>query len=114
MQEIHWVEKRRAIRARSSMPAYYDSIEYGKHGNGLTNDLSETGVRVTLEEFIPKFSKVSLRITLKPDKLIQLNGKVRWTERIAYSPRYQIGLEFESVSPDARRSIAEYVYTHKK
>ena len=113
MNTIHWVEKRSVHRLRSSLPTYYESTIEGKHGNGLTHDISESGLRMTLEEFIPKFARVLVKINLKSDKLIVLNGKVRWAQRVAYSPRYQVGLEFEDVALDTRRSIAEYVYSHR-
>lgn len=114
MEAVPRVEKRRALRLKSRLPVRYDSIEYGRHGNGLTDDISEAGVKVTLEEFIPRFSKVAMRIALKPDKPIQLNANVKWAQRLAYSPRYQIGLAFEDVSLDARRNIAEYVSSSKQ
>lgn len=113
MNAMPWVEKRRVHRLRSSLPTYYESTIEGKHGNGLTQDISESGLRMTLEEFIPKFARVLVKINLKSDKLVVLNGKVRWTQRVAYSPRYQVGLEFEDAAWDTRRSIAEYVYSRR-
>ena len=113
MYENDWIEKRRSNRVKSSLPAQYESIVEGKHGNGLTQDISENGLKMTMEEFIPKFSRVSVKVNLKPDKLIVLSGKVQWTHQVAYSSRYQIGLTFEDISYDTKRSIAEYVSTHR-
>lgn len=113
MYENDWIEKRRSLRVKNSLPTQYQSIVEGKHGTGITQDISENGLKMTMEEFIPRFSRVSVTVNLKPDKMIVLNGKVQWTHEVAYSSRYQIGLCFEDISFDAKRSIAEYVATHR-
>lgn len=102
-------EKRQFARVKNSLPIYYESIVTGSHGNGLTCDLSENGVRISVEEFIPVATLMSLKISLKPDTLVELNAHVRWSQRVAYSSRYQLGLRFADPSPQLRRSFRDYV-----
>lgn len=113
MDTAPWVEKRKSLRVRSALPVYYGCIGNSSHGNGLTRDVSEYGLRMTTEGFLPKFSKILLKLTLKPDKLLELNAQVKWTQQSGYSLRYEAGLEFNEVSADARRSLADYVYSHR-
>lgn len=108
-----WDERRKAFRVRSDLPLRYDSVAESKHGNTITQDISEGGLRMLLDEFIPKFSKVNLRVNLHPDNLIELNGEVKWVQQIAYSSGYQAGIEFKDIPTDARRSISEYVLSHR-
>ena len=108
-----WDEKRKAFRLRESLPIRYELIPRGKYGNGLTEDISENGVRLTLDEFIPKLSKMSLMINLMPDKPVELNAEVRWAERVSHSYHYEVGLEFQDVNSDTKRSISEYVSSNK-
>ena len=108
-----WDEKRRDLRIKENLPIRYESIPRAKFGNALSQDISEGGVRLTLDEFIPKLSKMLLMINLMPNKLVELNAEVRWAERVSHSYHYQVGLEFQDISPDARRSISEYVASNR-
>ena len=108
-----WDEKRRDFRIKENLPIRYESTPRGKYGNALTEDISEGGVRLTLDEFIPKLSKMLLMINLTPNRLVELNAEVRWAERVSHSYRYEVGLEFQDVNPDTRRSISEYVSSNR-
>lgn len=108
-----WDEKRKALRLKSSLPIHYDSSGDVLGGAGLTEDISEGGVSMLCEEFIPRLSRMPMRISLMPDKSVAATGEVKWAQRIAHSYRYQVGLEFKDISNDARRSISEYVVSHR-
>lgn len=108
-----WDEKRRAFRLKSSLPIHYDSSGDAAGGSTLTNDISEGGVSMLCEEFIPRLSRMSMEINLTPNKMVAATGEVKWAQRIAHSYRYQVGLEFKDIANDARRSISEYVANHR-
>lgn len=104
-----WDEKRRAFRLKSSLPIHYDSSSRAASGSTLTHDISEGGASMLSEEFIPRLSRMPVRINLMPDKLVTADAEVKWAQRIAHSYRYQVGLEFKDIANDSRRSISEYV-----
>ena len=108
-----WDEKRRAFRLKSSLPIHYDSSSDAASGATLTQDISEGGVSMLCEEFIPRLSRMSVQINLLPNKLVAATGEVKWAQRIAHSYRYQVGLEFKDIGSDDRRSISEYVASHR-
>lgn len=108
-----WNEKRKAFRLKSSLPIHYDSSGDAASGSTLTRDISERGMSMLCEEFIPRLSWMSIQINLMPNKLVAASGKVKWAQRIAHSYRYQVGLEFKDISNDVRRSISEYVASHR-
>lgn len=104
-----WEERRKAPRLRKSLPLHYELVNQQKYGDGLTQDISEGGLRLISEEFIPRASQMSLKINLTPHNLIEVSGQVRWAGRISHSYRYEVGLAFADVSNDTRRNISEYV-----
>lgn len=108
-----WDEKRKDFRLKSSLPIHYDSSSDAASGSTLTHDISEGGVSMLSEEFIPRLSRMSMQINLMPNKLVAATGEVKWAQRIAHSYRYQVGLEFKEMSNDVRRSISEYVAGHR-
>src|SRR3989338_6309211 len=108
-----WDEKRRAFRLKSSLPIHYDSSSDAASGATLTQDISEGGVSMLCEGFIPRLSRMSMQINLMPNKLVAASGEVKWAQRITHSYRYQVGLEFKDLDNDVRRSISEYVASHR-
>ena len=105
-------DRRRAQRLKAKLTAHYELKAEKKYGNLLTQDISEGGIRMLSDGFIPRLSKVAVQLNLTPHKLVELNGEIRWSQRAAYSNYYQTGLEFRDVSPDIKRSISEYVAAH--
>lgn len=104
--------RRRAQRLKAKLTTHYELRAEKKYADVLTQDISESGIRMLSDGFIPRMRKVAVRINLSPHKLIELNGEIKWSQRVAYSNYYQTGLEFKDLSPDAKRSISEYIAVH--
>ena len=102
-------DRRRAQRLKAKLTAHCELRAEKKYANVLTQDISESGIRMLSDGFIPRLSKIAVQINLSPRKLIELNGEIKWSQRVAYSNYYQTGLEFKDVSPDIKRSISEYI-----
>lgn len=108
-----WDEKRRAFRLKAGLPLQYEFINENRYGNVLTQDISESGVRMISDAFMPRMTKLNLQINLTPLKLIKLNGEIKWSQRVPHSYHYQAGIEFKDLDHDTRRSLSEYVAFHR-
>lgn len=109
LSDAPWGEKRRVNRIKSSLELYYELRPEGRYGNCLTYEISEGGLRMVTDSFMPRLSRVMLRLSLDPHKVIDVVGKVAWAQRVPNSYRYQVGLEFVEVSPQNRREISGYI-----
>ena len=109
MDLTNWNEKRKVSRLKSSLPIHYDSSAYGKSGATQTHDISECGVSIVCEEFMPRSSRMSLQINLAANKFVGVDGEVKWANRIAHSYWYRVGLEFKDMPQEYKRSICEFV-----
>ena len=90
-------EKRRYSRLSYKEAVQYSLGETGKCGGSVAQDISETGLRLQLEYFVPINARITLEIPLghtKVAKVMTIQGRVAWVQRIRHSDRYQVGLEF--------------------
>lgn len=118
-------DKRRAFRLRKDLPIRYELRREGKYANAalggppksgvstLTQDISEGGVRIITDGFIPRLSRMILHINMADGKLIEANSEVKWTTRIPHSYRYQLGLEFKDIDTRVKIDIAKFVAINK-
>lgn len=109
MEDIPWSERRRFTRLRSNNTLHYVLKPDGNYANTITQDISEGGVRITTHQFIPKLSRMIIQLSLETDKVIDITGKVAWSQQVPFSDRYQAGLEFMDVNPKIREDIAKYI-----
>lgn len=109
MSYTPWVERRKDARLSKGLPFHYELRDQQKYGDGLTRDISEGGLSMISEEYIPQASQMSVRINLAPDHPIEVGGEVRWAWRMPHSYHYEVGLAFTDVSSAARRELSEYV-----
>lgn len=104
-----WQERRKDFRLKDYLPLHYELKAQSRYGNALTQDISESGTRLLLDNFIPRFSKIALQINLHPDKQFQVHGEVKWAERMSHSYRYQTGVEFKNVNLENKRNLAKFI-----
>ena len=107
-----WMEQRRNLRLKEDLPLHYELWSGSKYGNCLTQDISEGGARIVLDNFIPRLSRIALKINLTPSKLIEINGEVKWAQRLSHSYRYQTGVEFKNIGIDTKRKIQKLIGEH--
>lgn len=104
-----WQERRKDFRLKDYLPLHYELKAPNRYGNAITQDISESGTRLLLDNFIPRFSKIALQINLNPDKQFQVNGEVKWAERIQHSYRYQTGVEFKGLNLENKRNLEKFI-----
>lgn len=98
LEEEVQIEKRRYSRI-----SYREAVQYKvlghtcECGGSLSYDVSETGLRLQLEYFVPINAQIVLNFLLKDingSKVVTIHGRVAWVRQVRYSDRYQVGLEF--------------------
>jgi uncharacterized protein (TIGR02266 family) len=104
------IENRKYPRVAFRMPVKYRLNEVAPFCGELAQDLSEGGMRIRSNEFLPLGSRVSVRLQLDKDpRLVDVEGRVVWVKFIPYSEVYQLGIEFEDKMPAQRENIARFV-----
>lgn len=110
---MHETEKERRISERSRLS---DSVEFQfkdpRHfGGSLSCDVSQSGIRIHLNEFVALHTELNLRVKLKKDQFVDCRGEVVWVSQQPYSDRYQAGLKFidDEALVEAKPKILEYL-----
>jgi len=95
MGEISDKERREYKRYKIQSPVRFKANEPNKIGAGVSIDLSEGGIRLNINEFLPVKTELLLQIQLELSKFIECTGKVVWVEKFPFSDRYQAGVQFD-------------------
>ena len=111
------VEKRRCSRVSYREAVQYHLGEIGQGGGSVARDLSETGLRLQLDSFVPVNARINLEIPLgeaKGARVMTIQGRVAWVGRIRYSDRYQVGLEFNQSDLEIKlkEEFFQYLTSH--
>lgn len=107
-------EQRRFPRVALNSEVKFQIRLSNKFGATCCRDISEGGVRILTEEFIPLGTTMKLEIILKNAlKCIDAVAEVVWLERITHSERYQMGLKFCEIADVYRNDVHEFVDAHQ-
>ena len=103
-------EKRSFKRKSVSASVSYQLKSSSEFGSTLTCDISEDGLRLNFNRFIPNNTDFVLQMNLPAaPKVINAVGRVVWAQRIAHSDRYQLGLKFQEIQDKQRTDISGYL-----
>ncbi|MFH1360533.1 MAG: PilZ domain-containing protein [Candidatus Omnitrophota bacterium] len=112
--ETEYLEKRRFKRVRYQEPVHYQFKEQGKFGGCLASDLSEGGIKISMNDFVPLHTEIAMRLKLQDvPHVVDLTGRVAWVQQVPYSDRYRAGVEFVNESSNAREGIQSYVRSRR-
>ena len=79
--------------------------------NALTKDISPGGVRIMSGVKLEAGTRVRLEIILSGRRrLIKVKGVVRWSRSVYEEELFEMGIEFNELTPDDRVSLLEHVY----
>ena len=111
MQESDAKDRRRFTRVFFREPVQYHFHESGRFGGCLAGDISEGGIRVNFNDFIPLGKEIRLEIFVTMYRMIECIGRVVWVQKLPFSDRYQAGVEFidSDSSADVKNSIRQLV-----
>ncbi len=103
-------EKRRSPRIRLSTPLRYQVRGVSDFRNALSENISATGVSFTAGNFIAPSTHIMLEMNIL-SKVLTSTGRVAWSNPIAHSDRYRLGVEFVELNPKERDYIGDYIDT---
>lgn len=77
----------------------------------LSCDVSEGGLRVMMNDFVPLDTEFVLSIPTQENHYIECPAKVVWVRQVPHSERFQAGLQFndENIFTQTRKHLKELV-----
>ena len=111
MEEIKNFERRRFPRLPFHEPVQYQLKDTHRFGGCLAGDISEGGIRVNFNDFIPLKTQIAVQVFLTLGRMVECVGHVVWIQKFPFSDRYQVGLAFldGDSSAEAKKEIAQFV-----
>ena len=77
----------------------------------LSRDISVGGIRILTEKYLPVGTKLRMELALlDSDKLINVVGKVIWTNSLYDNELYETGVEFAGPSTKMIIDLIEHIY----
>lgn len=101
-------EKRKFPRLVSDLLLRYQVRGTPQFGNAITKDISVGGVRFAVESYIKPLTDIMLEINIL-SRTVNPIARVRWTQPLAHSNRYQVGLEFIEIEPMSKNYLSDYL-----
>ncbi len=105
-------EKRQNKRVELHLPIKYRIMTNNQFNNALSLDVSNKGLRIATEDFMPTLSDIFVQLNLF-SMVIELIARVIWSKRVRYSDKFQFGLEFLEVDLTKRRYLEDYLALHE-
>jgi|GEM_PF-955850 len=108
-------ERRKAKRVEFRQPIQYRSRESEQLQGSLGYDLSEGGLRLQTESFIPLKKPLSIHMELGSGQSVEMDGHVVWVQLVPHAERYHVGLSFEDVkavadpNTNSKKIIHQYI-----
>ena len=115
MSDWHVPERRQFKRVRFSEPIEFHVKNTSQFGGSLSCDLSEGGMRLYLNDFVPLNSEITIQWPLPTNDIVECRGHVAWVEKLPYSDRYQAGVTFSGIESEAisRKKIHKFVKSNQ-
>ena len=110
MASISGSDNRRFQRAIFKRPVKCKTSEVEIFAGHLAQDISQGGMRVHANAFVPVNARVVLQVQLDPQaKLLEMEAKVVWVKEMSYGNGFQLGLEFTTDTSFEQAKIARFV-----
>ncbi|MFC1658315.1 PilZ domain-containing protein [Candidatus Omnitrophota bacterium] len=101
-------EKRQCRRLVAKFPIRYRIRRGGFFASALTENISLAGARLNADRFFPHGLNLNLELNIL-SKIINPVGKVVWSQPLAHSNRYQMGIEFIEINQEDKNYLSDYV-----
>ena len=115
MEQYLKEEKRRFSRIIFKQPVQFQLKDPIQLGGSLSFDLSEGGVRIRLNDFIPLAAELTIQIQLTIEQTVDCVGRVVWVRKVPFSDSYHAGLEFIATESLGRvkEKIRQWIHTYQ-
>ena len=116
MEQYPKEEKRRFVRITFKQPVQFQWKDPVPLGGSLSFDLSEGGIRIRLNDFIPLAAELPLQIQLAIEQAVDCIGRVVWIRKVPSSDSYHAGLEFIETESLGRvkEKIRQWIHTYQR
>jgi len=102
-------DKRKNPRIEVSFPLECKNLPSRNYFYTVSKDLSLSGTRILINEFIPKDNLLKIHINLI-DKVLDLKAKVVWCNKErGVSERYLIGVEFVEIGDADKEELFDFL-----
>ena len=103
--------KRNDQRAQLGEAVQFENAERPEGGGSLGFDISEGGLRMRFNEYVPVGTELSLRITLPGQTVIDCVGLVKWINKEPLNESYTAGIRFQATENviDSKKKIHHYI-----
>ncbi|VAW12668.1 hypothetical protein MNBD_BACTEROID05-843 [hydrothermal vent metagenome] len=103
-------EKRQLKRIDFNRAVSYQLTDQSLCVGSVGCDISESGIRLHVNDFVALGKKLLLNIQLQPGKLVECCAQVVWVTKDSFSDKYQIGLEFAATDSiyNAQKKIHDF------
>lgn len=99
-------EIERAVRVRKYIDVVVDDALSGRLIRGAIADLSQSGLRVIADQYLPVGTKYAF--TMKRNPFLRLRGQVRWIRSFT-TDTYQLGVAIIEASEDDSNILAKFL-----
>jgi c-di-GMP-binding flagellar brake protein YcgR len=104
------MEKRIFPRVNVKAPIRYKRNPRGKFFAAISQNISEGGLGIISNQFIPAWEKLWIEFTpFSGPETVRALAQVVWAQQIRYSDRYQIGIKFTQIDQASRETLSNYV-----
>ena len=113
VEETNLEERRDYRRIDAGEPVRFEFKDPSHFGGCLSQDLSEGGLQVTAQQFVPMGTELSLEINLPNKKQVQAVAKVVWVTKARFGESYRLGLQFVSTDAifETQKEIQNFIKT---
>ena len=104
-------ERRRFTRVPESLQIVYEVIPADEVKKYLTKDISQGGIRFLTHEFLPRGSRLRIKINF-PKTLFSFEALVEcmWIRQIPYSEEFEVGVEFVDLPSEVLDYLISYIW----
>ena len=107
---VRMAERRKFVRIPEDLPITYEVFPIIKTEEFFTKNISQGGICFFVHEFIPKDSKLKIKLTIKKIPFyFEAVVRLAWIKQDPHVERYEIGVEFINISQEAARHLIDYI-----
>jgi DNA-binding NarL/FixJ family response regulator len=104
--------KQLAVRLKKTLIVHYKAVDDGyftKKREGITTDISLTGLGIQTEEKLSKGKVLNIEVDIPGEPQMKAKMQAVRVEPVAGLPRYDVGLHFVEMSPDERERLKNFI-----
>ena len=106
-------ERRKYPRVRCTLTSHFAGAENSPvvlSPPVVVEDISQGGVRLHTQQFIPKSGDLSLQIYLSSFTSAQVHLRVAWSHELPHNSGYRVGAEFVDIRERDKKALQDFIY----